>query len=152
MEAVRRLYEGGETALSKDYQRYFDKWTLEEQKFGFDRSKEKQALLEKMENEPELAPFSIYKENELAFSLFQIVSTQWLVGMGGIYGLNYTAVIEIAERVLKIEMDSELFNRIRLCESASLSYFKESKKGKGKKNVSGSPSPPPPRRRRSRKR
>lgn len=57
-----------------------------------------------------------------AFLLFEAMSTQWRVGMGGAIGLDYQALPVVAKYLEVAEEDMPLaFNDIRLMESEALS-------------------------------
>jgi hypothetical protein len=60
-------------------------------------------------------------DNRDAWDLWQAAKTQWRVGMGGLVGIDYTAVRQIAV-VLDIDMTPALLYKLRELESYTLQY------------------------------
>lgn len=85
-------------------------------------------------NEPETNPFlagfaamqaarefEVWPENMAAITLFSTLSTQWIVGTGGIVGLNYIPLFHCLDRMKLSEQEYDwLFNDVRVIESEAL--------------------------------
>lgn len=70
----------------------------------------------------------VWPENEQAALLFRSLGTQWLVGPGGAYGLNYAVLFHKMDRLrLTPERYEELEFEIRVIESAALAAMHEGK-------------------------
>ncbi len=69
----------------------------------------------------------MWPENQESVEIFFLLSTQWIVTMGGVVGLNYTS-LEMIMRIKKIKNKAELFDHIRLMERAAIQEW--NKKGK----------------------
>lgn len=67
------------------------------------------------------------KENQNAAELFLVCQSQWRVGFGGAYGLDY-AVLDKVSVWLGFEMDRDLFLKIRLLERMCLQGMLKDKK------------------------
>jgi hypothetical protein len=63
----------------------------------------------------------IWPDNWPAIELFEQLDTQWLVGPGGAYGLNYSS-LQSTLSMLDIERDrwADLFSDIRILEASAL--------------------------------
>lgn len=65
--------------------------------------------------------FHVWPENMPAINLFLTLSTQWIVGPGGVTGLNYIPLFHRMDRMDLSEQDYEwMFDDIRVIESAAL--------------------------------
>jgi len=63
-----------------------------------------------------------------AFRLFEAMSTQWRVGMGGAIGLDYTAIPPTASMLgMKRKEITEAFHDLRVMEAEALLVMSESK-------------------------
>lgn len=58
-------------------------------------------------------------ENWEAWELWEAVSTQWRIGFGGVCGLDYPPVFQVAS-VLDIEMTEGLLRKVRVLENLTL--------------------------------
>lgn len=65
--------------------------------------------------------------NELAVHTFLMLRTQWRVGVAGMTGLDYTAVLAVIDR-LEADDPDQLFADIRLMELAALEQVAEDRK------------------------
>jgi len=68
----------------------------------------------------------VWPGNELAFSTFSRLSTQWRVGMNGATGLDYTAVLAFI-RALRLPRDraDALFGDLQVMEGEALAVMAE---------------------------
>lgn len=65
--------------------------------------------------------FEVWPENMPAINLFNTLSTQWIVGAGGVAGLNYIPLFHRMDRMKLSEQDHEwLFDDIRVIEAAAI--------------------------------
>ena len=63
----------------------------------------------------------IWPENMAAIDLFNTLSTQWIVGPGGVTGLNYIPLFSRMDRMKLSEQEYEwMFGDIRVIESEAL--------------------------------
>nr|NSL47526.1 DUF1799 domain-containing protein [Dendrosporobacter quercicolus DSM 1736] len=62
--------------------------------------------------------------NRRVFELWRLVNTQWRVGLGGMIGLDYTAVFRIAA-VYRMKITPGLFEKLRQLELRALLHNKE---------------------------
>lgn len=63
-----------------------------------------------------------------AFKLFEAMSTQWRVGMGGAIGLDYTAIPPTGSMLgMKRKEITEAFQDLRVMEAEALLVMSESK-------------------------
>ena len=85
-------------------------------RFGADEASIEVALGPKEEG------FKVWPENWPALQAFLAVQTQWASGMGGATGLDYMRVRAGLE-MAGIEVTPELFQSLRLMESAALEVF-----------------------------
>lgn len=67
----------------------------------------------------EYAPPPLGEENLEAWTLWRAVSTQWRTSLSGAIGLDYNAVLRVAE-VLGIEMGQGLLGKLQALEAATL--------------------------------
>lgn len=78
---------------------------------------------------PKEEGFQVWPENWPAVEAFLAVQTQWSIGMAGPTGLDYTRVragLELAG----MQVTPELFQKLRILESAALSALaRKEKKG-----------------------
>ncbi|HYD58971.1 MAG TPA: DUF1799 domain-containing protein [Noviherbaspirillum sp.] len=71
-------------------------------------------------------PVELWPENVRAVELFQRLSTQWRVGVGGATGLCYEAVIPLMNRMgLTDEEWSALFDDLQVLERVALEVMHE---------------------------
>ena len=76
----------------------------------------------------DFAPPSVdlWPDNQPAFDLFKRVATQWRVGTGGPFGLDYNVVYRELDRLrLDPESEEELMAAIRVIEVAALRAMRE---------------------------
>ena len=59
-------------------------------------------------------------ENKLAFKLWMLCKRQWRVGMNGVIGLDWPAIMSIAE-LWQIRMTPELFQKLSVIETHEIS-------------------------------
>lgn len=72
--------------------------------------------------------YEVWPDNWPAFLLFEAMSTQWRVGMGGAVGLDYNALNPVASMIgLKRAELSEAFPDLRMMEAEALLVMSESK-------------------------
>lgn len=72
--------------------------------------------------------YEVWPDNWPAFLLFEAMSTQWRVGMGGAVGLDYNALKPVASMIgLKRAELSEAFADLRMMEAEALLVMSESK-------------------------
>jgi hypothetical protein len=77
----------------------------------------------------QLEPLYLWPENIPSWDLFQAVSTQWVVGMGGAVGLNYQGVeVVMRKRRIKRADECKLFADIQVMERATLNAWSERKR------------------------
>ena len=70
----------------------------------------------------------MWPDNHAAFILFNNLSTQWRVGMGGPTGLDYAAVYPLLDRAAKDPQEwAELFSDIQVMEGAALKQIGENR-------------------------
>ena len=70
----------------------------------------------------------MWPDNHAAFILFNNLSTQWRVGMGGPTGLDYSAVYPLLDRAAKDPQEwDELFSDIQVMEGAALKQIGENR-------------------------
>ena len=70
----------------------------------------------------------VWPDNHAAFILFNNLSTQWRIGMGGPTGLDYAAVYPLLDRAAKDPQEwDELFSDIQVMESAALKQIGENR-------------------------
>ena len=79
--------------------------------------------------EEQVWPLYLWPENLLPWAFFNAVSSQWVVGMGGVVGLNYTSV-EVVRRAWQIKQKDwpRLFSDVQVMERATLKAWREKKK------------------------
>jgi hypothetical protein len=74
-------------------------------------------------------PLYLWPENIPSWELFRGVSTQWVIGPGGLVGLNYQGVeVVMRKRCIKRSDESRLFSDIQVMERATLNAWSERKK------------------------
>ena len=72
--------------------------------------------------------YEVWPDNWPAFLLFEAMSTQWRVGMGGATGLDYTALPPVASMLgMKRREIPEVFHDIRVMEAEAMLVMSESK-------------------------
>jgi len=72
--------------------------------------------------------YEVWPGNWPAFLLFEALSTQWRVGMGGAIGLDYNAIPPVASMIgLKRREVREVFPDIRAMEAEAMLVMSESK-------------------------
>lgn len=72
--------------------------------------------------------YEVWPDNWPAFLLFEAMSTQWRVGMGGAVGLDYNAIKPVASMIgLKRAELAMAFPDLRIMESEALLVMSESK-------------------------
>ena len=70
----------------------------------------------------------MWPDNHAAFILFNNLSTQWRIGMGGPTGLDYAAVYPLLDRAAKDQQEwDELFSDIQVMEGAALKQIGENR-------------------------
>ena len=70
----------------------------------------------------------MWPDNNAAFILFNNLSTQWRIGMGGPAGLDYAAVYPLLDRAAKDPQEwDELFSDIQVMEGAALKQIGENR-------------------------
>ncbi len=70
----------------------------------------------------------MWPDNHAAFILFNNLSTQWRIGMGGPTGLDYAAVYPLLDRAAKDPQEwDELFSDIQVMEGAALKQIGENR-------------------------
>ena len=70
----------------------------------------------------------VWPDNHAAFILFNNLSTQWRIGMGGPTGLDYAAVYPLIDRAAKDPQEwDELFSDIQVMEGAALKQIGENR-------------------------
>ena len=70
----------------------------------------------------------VWPDNHAAFILFNNLSTQWRIGMGGPTGLDYAAVYPLLDRAAKDPQEwDELFSDIQVMEGAALKQIGENR-------------------------
>jgi hypothetical protein len=74
------------------------------------------------------AEYEVWPDNWPAFLLFEAMSTQWRVGMGGATGLDYNALPPVASMLgMKRREIPEVFHDIRVMEAEAMLVMSESK-------------------------
>ncbi|WP_460100055.1 DUF1799 domain-containing protein [Pseudomonas sp. H3_C08] len=72
--------------------------------------------------------YEVWPDNWPAFLLFEAMSTQWRVGMGGATGLDYNALPPVASMLgMKRRDIPEVFHDIRVMEAEAMLVMSESK-------------------------
>lgn len=72
--------------------------------------------------------YEIWPDNWPAFLLFEAMSTQWRVGMGGAVGLDYNAIKTVASMIgLKRTELTQAFPDLRMMEAEALLVMGESR-------------------------
>ena len=72
--------------------------------------------------------YEVWPDNWPAFLLFEAMSTQWRVGMGGAVGLDYNAIKPVASMIgLKRAELTQAFPDLRMMEAEALLVMNESK-------------------------
>lgn len=72
--------------------------------------------------------YDVWPDNWSAFLLFEAMSTQWRVGMGGATGLDYNALPPVASMLgMKRREIPEVFHDIRVMEAEAMLVMSESK-------------------------
>lgn len=72
--------------------------------------------------------YEVWSDNWPAFLLFEAMSTQWRVGMGGAVGLDYSAIKPVASMIgLKRAELSQAFPDLRMMEAEALLVMGESR-------------------------
>lgn len=72
--------------------------------------------------------YEVWPDNWPAFLLFEAMSTQWRVGMGGAAGLDYNALSPVASMLgMKRREIPEVFHDIRVMEAEAMLVMSESK-------------------------
>lgn len=66
--------------------------------------------------------------NRDVWEIMRIASNQWRMGFGGVYGLDITAIISIAQ-ALGVETDYSFFEKIHIIESKILEIIAPAKGG-----------------------
>ena len=76
-----------------------------------------------------ISPLYLWPENLLPWAFFNAVSSQWIVGAGGVVGLNYPSV-EVVSRAWRIKQKDwpRLFSNVQVMERATLNAWREKKK------------------------
>ena len=70
-------------------------------------------------------PFALWPDAGPAFELFTASATQWTVaGMGGVLGLDYTAVRVVAEWI-GVVVNRAIFDDLRVMEAEAVRLFRE---------------------------
>ena len=67
------------------------------------------------------------QENHVAMYLWKNIATQWRSSFNGVVGLDYSA-LNIVANILDIELNIELFSKIRVLESLTLEKVYKDKK------------------------
>ena len=70
------------------------------------------------------AVVELWPENQTAFDVFSAMLTQWRVGMAGATGLDYAALPAVLS-LLDLRPERELFDSIRIMESAALQVMSD---------------------------
>ncbi|NMX70915.1 DUF1799 domain-containing protein [Pseudomonas sp. WS 5111] len=72
--------------------------------------------------------YEVWPDNWPAFLLFEAMSTQWRVGMGGAVGLDYNAIKPVASMIgLKRAELGQAFPDLRMMEAEALLVMSESR-------------------------
>ena len=70
----------------------------------------------------------VWPDNHAAFILFNNLSTQWRIGMGGTTGLDYAAVYPLLDRAAKDPQEwDEMFSDIKVMEVAALKQMSDNR-------------------------
>jgi hypothetical protein len=72
-------------------------------------------------SDPDL--FEVWGENWQALEIFLKVQTQWRVGMGGLIGLDYSAVAWVLKLVASEDQHLNLLDDLQIMERAVLSHI-----------------------------
>lgn len=73
--------------------------------------------------------FEVWPDNWPALSLFQRLRTQWRVGPGGAYGLDYDTALNLMPRMqVKPDEELDLLDDLRVMESAALAEIHKDRK------------------------
>ncbi|MCC2962180.1 DUF1799 domain-containing protein [Massilia sp. IC2-278] len=77
-------------------------------------------------DEEQIWPLYLWPENVMAWAFFSAISTQWVVGPGGVVGLNYAGVHVVREawQIKRKEWPS-LFSAVQVMERATLAAWRE---------------------------
>ena len=78
-------------------------------------------------DECEARPEEILEENSDIWHLLSLCSSQWRVGMGGAYGLDYGVVMEVA-KAMWFDTDEIFFEKLRAYEAAVLDEMNKKEK------------------------
>jgi hypothetical protein len=79
--------------------------------------------------EEQVWPLYLWPENVQSWTFFNAVSTQWVIGMGGVVGLNYPAVKVVRDAWQIRRKDwPRLFSDVQVMERATLAAWREKKK------------------------
>jgi hypothetical protein len=70
----------------------------------------------------------VWQCNWKTLHLFAAMGTQWRIGMGGVVGLDYTALPVVA-KASRIKLNQSRLDGIRTMESEALRIMSEQKKG-----------------------
>jgi len=79
----------------------------------------------------------VLPENVEAFELWNLAGTQWRVSFGGVVGLDYTAVVQIAD-IYAIDLGDRLFDKLRIIERQVLLKQEDDSKREAVKDKHGS--------------
>ncbi len=72
--------------------------------------------------------YEVWPDNWPAFLLFEAMSTQWRVGMGGAVGLDYSAIKPVASMIgIKRSELAQAFPDLRMMEAEALLVMSESR-------------------------
>ncbi|SDT97628.1 DUF1799 domain-containing protein [Pseudomonas yamanorum] len=72
--------------------------------------------------------YEVWPDNWPAFLLFEAMSTQWRVGMGGAVGLDYNVIKPVASMIgIKRGELSQAFPDLRMMEAEAMLVMSESK-------------------------
>ena len=72
-------------------------------------------------SDPDL--FEVWEENWQVLEIFLKVQTQWRVGMGGLIGLDYSAVAWVLKLVVPEDQHLTLLDDLQIMERAVLSHI-----------------------------
>ena len=72
-------------------------------------------------SDPDL--FEVWEENWQALGIFLKVQTQWRVGMGGLIGLDYSAVAWVLKLVVSEDQHLTSLDDLQIMERAVLSHI-----------------------------
>ena len=83
-----------------------------------------QEIKERVEAEPQ--DLGVWPDNWPAFQVFEMMMTQWRVGMGGRSGLDYSALPVVMQWCgIKPAQQKDVLDGVRQMEFAALEYFTE---------------------------